>query len=477
MSYRSYGGFAEGFKGGFGLMNDVMDRRAKKEIADEENRLKGVQLDNEKTYRQGLIDAQNEQNQIESDKLAWSKDPKNPINIKTTAQGGLYDSQSNLVDNQAGETQLDTDIKQDGFEQLKDKRTNKEKQIAAASAVQSFLNLGSQVLNAERTLTPEVITQLGEFKELASGSLLDLDKAIDPANQYQQMQFMDVLQNMSSGNMEGIKNETVRDVLNVVLRSNNLQGKGEEVTSATHPYAGEFADKGFVIKNKAVTSLNMTQKGTLLGKVDVTVQNPNTGEEFVYEAPMTFGRQGGTEPVDMTFQQLTDAAGGYFQYANALAPYKSMLSEVNQRLYDSRNGEGSFDEKTNLLMAEYKQNNTDLEAESPVKGMSIGDFITDPVGMKQYFEAAVLDPDMLDEGPESIADTNYSLMASSQPIQEIERLLGKNMSRSQVLQAALYLDMDEQTGRITVDPKVRGRWNNFKNRILGRRSIKKRRNR
>jgi len=476
MSYRSYGGFAEGFKGGFGLMNDVMDRRARKEIADEENRLKGIQLDNDKTYRQGLIDAQNEQNRIENEKLTWSKDPNNPDNIRTTAQGGLYDSQSNLVSAQAGETKVDTDIKQDNFQQVKDKRSTKERQMDAAANVQQFLNLGNQVLKGERTLTPEVVARLGDFKERASGSLLDLDKAIDPANQYQQMQFMDVLQKMSSGDMAGIRKEPVRDVMNVVLRANNLQGKGELVTSETHPYAGEYADRGLVVMGKSITSVNLTDKGTLLAKVDVEVQNPETGEQFVYEAPMTIGRRGSSDPVDMTFQQVVDAAGGYFTYANAMAPYGEMLTEINRRMYDSSRTEGAFDEKTNLLMAEYKQNNTDLEAPSPVKGKSVGDFITDPVGMKRYFQAAILDPDMLEESPESIADNNYSLMASSQPIQEIERLLGKNMSRSQVLQAALYLDMDDR-GRIDVDPKVRGQWNKFKNRILGRKNAKNRRNR
>ena len=230
-----------------------------------------------------------------------------------------------------------------------------------------------------------------------------------------------------------------------------------------------------MIKNKAISSISMAQNGTLLGKVDVTVQNPQTGEEFVYEAPMTFGRQGGADPVDMTFQQLADAAGGFFQYANAMAPFKELLGEVNQRLYDGRNGEGAFEEKTNLLMAEYTRNNTDYEAESPVKGMSVGDFIANPLEMKRYFQAAVLDPDMLDEKPESIADANYNLMARSNPITTFETSIGRKLTRAQVLQAALYLDVDAN-GRVDVDPKLRNQWNDFKNRIAGRKT-KNRRNR
>lgn len=461
MAYRSYGGFAEGFKGGFGLMSDVMDRRARKEIADEENRLRGVQLANEKTYRDGLLRAQEETNKIAADKLAWDKDPNNPAYISNKKQGEYYGAQTEGRN-------LDNTIKQDEFDEKTTKRTNKQKQILAAASAEKFLRLANQVRSGERTLTDDVITQLGEYKLAASDSLLDLDQAIDPDTQYQKMQFRQVLEAFASGNMEGVNNETVRGVLNVVLRSNNLQGKGEEVTSETHPYAGTYADRGFVIKNKAVSSIAMLKNGSLLGKVDVTVVSPETGEEFVYEAPMTFGRQGGTDPVDMNFEQLVDAAGGYFEYANAIAPYTEMLNTVNSRLYDSRNGEGAFEQKVNSLVSEYKINNTDLQAESPIKGMSVGDFVTDIPAMNRYFSAAVLNPDKLEEKPESIGDRNYALMAGSAPVKEIERLLGKPMTRAQVLQSAPYLDLDEETGRITVSPQNRDGWTNFKNKILGR---------
>ena len=40
---------------------------------------------------------------------------------------------------------------------------------------------------------------------------------------------------MSSGQMEDVDKKTVRDVLNVVLRSNNLQGKGDLVTKRHTP--------------------------------------------------------------------------------------------------------------------------------------------------------------------------------------------------------------------------------------------------
>ena len=66
-------------------MNDVMDRRARKEIAEEENRLKGVQLDNDKAYRDGVL--ANDKARIAADtaELNWAKIYNLP-NIKQILQ-------------------------------------------------------------------------------------------------------------------------------------------------------------------------------------------------------------------------------------------------------------------------------------------------------------------------------------------------------------------------------------------------------
>ena len=59
------GGFAQGFQSGFGLVNDIKDRHAKQEIAEEEIglrkenlRLDGIDRQNTATYREGQLASQ-----------------------------------------------------------------------------------------------------------------------------------------------------------------------------------------------------------------------------------------------------------------------------------------------------------------------------------------------------------------------------------------------------------------------------------
>ena len=137
MSYRSYGGFAEGFKGGFGLMNDVMDRRARKEIAEEENRLKGVQLDNDKAYRDGVL--ANDKARIAADtaELNWAKNPDNPEYQANLAKNNYYTAQANLLGSQKTGQDIDNSEAQGDLDVKVDNRSAKEKQVAAARRLTS----------------------------------------------------------------------------------------------------------------------------------------------------------------------------------------------------------------------------------------------------------------------------------------------------------------------------------------------------
>ena len=311
--------------------------------------------------------------------------------------------------------------------------------------------------------------RLAEMAEATRGSMMDLDYVTQPNVQFQAGRLKQTLDLIAEGKADQIDETALRDTFNVVFHSNNMAGVGELVTEKTHPFAGSFADKGFVVVSKQVSKVGLN--GNSLGlTVDVLIENPKTGEQFTYEAPMTVGREASSDKAFMSVEEAVQAASGFYQYANAMAPYRGVLNEINARGYDLTEGrkDGDF---LQLVADDIKAaeidgaRNPDLS--SPIKGMTMGEFAankglmrshysTNRVGNYQPVEAALA------------GDQTYNALKDQGVIRNLSRFNeDKPLSRAKVLEAAQYLSIDENGNAVIDNPRE---WKNWKNDTFRRAS-------
>jgi len=447
--------FADGFKQGFGMMGAVQDRELYKQRLDEQARQSDLDREATAAYRKAQTDNAAEQTRIRG---LEADNKKTQLGLDKTR----IDADANLRTAQAGAINDELELK-------KTRRGQRETNSAAALQVQSFVDLAEQVRTGEVAYDADTQARLAEMAEATRGSMMDLDYVTQPNVQFQAGRLKQTLDLIAEGKADQIDETALRDTFNVVFHSNNMAGVGELVTEKTHPFAGSFADKGFVVVSKQVSKVGLN--GNSLGlTVDVLIENPKTGEQFTYEAPMTVGREASSDKAFMSVEEAVQAASGFYQYANAMAPYRGVLNEINARGYDLTEGrkDGDF---LQLVADDIKAaeidgaRNPDLS--SPIKGMTMGEFAankglmrshysTNRVGNYQPVEAALA------------GDQTYNALKDQGVIRNLSRFNeDKPLSRAKVLEAAQYLSIDENGNAVIDNPRE---WKNWKNDTFRRAS-------
>ena len=447
--------FADGFKQGFGLIGAVQDRELYKQRLDEQARQGDLDREATAAYRKAQTDNAAEQTRIRGLEADNKKTQLGLDETRINADAGLRTAQAGAIN--------------DELELKKTRRGQRETNSAAALQVQSFVDLAEQVRTGEVAYDADTQARLAEMAEATRGSMMDLDYVTQPNVQFQAGRLKQTLDLIAEGKADQIDETALRDTFNVVFHSNNMAGVGELVTSETHKHAGSYADKGYVVVSKQVSNVGLD--GNSLGlTVDVLIENPETGEQFTYEAPMTVGREASSEKAFMSVEEAVQAASGFYQYANAMAPYRGVLNEINARGYDLTEGrkDGDF---LQLVADDIKAaeidgaRNPDLS--SPIKGMTMSEFAankglmrshysTNRVGNYQPVEAALA------------GDQSYNALKDQGVIRNLSRFNeGKPLSRAKVLEAAQYLSIDENGNAVIDNDKE---WKNWKNDTFRRAS-------
>ena len=463
--------FADGFKSGFGLIGDVQDRALNNKRLDEQKRqgdldrdmqTQRYNLDRDATalYRKG-------QNDIEKRRVTVAEQNAATSKIKATNEETQLGLDETRINADAGLRTAQTKVLTDAQELKEKRRGQRETNAAASLQVQSFVDLAEKVRTGEAAYDADTQARLAEMAKATSGSMLDLDYVTQPNVQFQAGRLNEVLEQMSLGNFDQINETALRDTFNVVFHSNNMAGVGELVTSETHKNAGSFADKGFVVVGKQVSKVSLD--GNSLGlTVDVLIENPETGETFTYESPMTVGREASGEKAFMSVTEAVQAASGYYQYANAMAPYRGMLNEINARGYDLIDGrqDGDFKQLVandiNEAVLDGKRN-PDLS--SPIKGMTMREFSADVGRMRSHYSGNRVGNYQPPEAALA-GDRLYNQFKDQPVIKDLSRLNeGKPPSRAKILEAAQYVSIDDK-GNAVIDNA--NEWKAWKNQTFRR---------
>jgi hypothetical protein len=447
--------FADGFKQGFGMIGAVQDRELYKQRLDEQARQGDLDREATAAYRKAQTDNAAEQTRIRGLEADNKKIQLGLDETRINADAGLRTAQAGAIN--------------DELELKKTRRGQRETNSAAALQVQSFVDLAEQVRTGEVAYDADTQARLAEMAEATRGSMMDLDYVTQPNVQFQAGRLKQTLDLIADGKADQIDETSLRDTFNVVFHSNNMAGVGELVTEKTHPFAGSFADKGFVVVSKQVSKVGLN--GNSLGlTVDVLIENPETGEQFTYEAPMTVGREASSDKAFMSVEEAVQAASGFYQYANAMAPYRGVLNEINARGYDLTEGrkDGDF---LQLVADDIKAaeidgaRNPDLS--SPIKGMTMSEFAANKGLMRSHYSSNRVGNYQPVEAALA-GDQSYNALKDQGVIRNLSRFNeGKPLSRAKVLEAAQYLSIDENGNAVIDNDKE---WKNWKNDTFRRAS-------
>lgn len=451
--------FTEGFRGGFGLISDAQDKAEKSRQGDldRETQTQRYNLDREATadYRQGQLNNTAEQNRINS----------------VTAEANLLREKNNetrfsqdgtRIEAEAGLKKAKTATLTDAQAEREKRRSQKESNTAAALQVQSFVDLVEQVKNGEVPYDVATKDRLLEMAKATEGTMMDLNFNTQPNVLYQSERLGGLFEKIGDGTATTIDEPALLDTLNVVLHSNNMVGAGSLVTKGTHPHSGSFADKGFIVVGKRASKV-MLQDRSLAIKVDVTIEDPETGKQFTYEAPMTIGRDAAGDDVSMSFKEATDLAAGFFSYSGSMAPYRGILDDIYGKNYDLTAGrkDGDF---AQLVVDEVNEAKVDgrrnPELSSPIQGMTMQEFVSNPTLMTAHYTAArsgnFQTPPAISNG-----DRIYSELSGQKIITNLAEFNeNKPPSRAQVLEATQFVSKDKN-GNWSIDNSEE--WNKWKN--------------
>jgi hypothetical protein len=441
--------FADGFKQGFGLMGAVQDRELYKQRLDEQARQGDLDREATAAYRKAQTDNAAEQTRIRGLEADNKKIQLGLDETRINADAGLRKAQTGAIN--------------DELELKKTRRGQRETNSAAALQVQSFVDLAEQVRTGEVAYDADTQARLAEMAEATRGTLMDLDYVTQPNVQFQAGRLKQTLDLIADGKADQIDETSLRDTFNVVFHSNNMAGVGELVTEKTHPFAGSFADKGFVVVSKQVSKVGL--EGNSLGlTVDVLIENPKTGEQFTYEAPMTVGREASSDKAFMSVEEAVQAASGFYQYANAMAPYRGVLNEINARGYDLTEGrkDGDFMQLVaDDIKAAEIEGARNPELSSPIKGMTMSEFAANKGLMRSHYSSNRVGNYQPVEAALA-GDRTYNDLKDENLITRLKKFNeGKPLSRAKVLEAAQYVSFDKDTGNLVVDDE--DKWNEFRN--------------
>ena len=436
-------------------MSDVKDRAIAERRLEEQARQGDLDRDGLASYRQGQLDNTAERNRINGVNAEANLLREKNNETRFSQDGTRITADANYKDAQ-------TAALTDAQAEREKRRGQKESNTAAALQAQDFVDLVEQVRKGEVPYDDATKNRLLEMAQATEGTMMDLNFATQPNVLYQAERLGGLFKKVEAGTAATVDKPALLDTLNVVLHSSNMVDAGSLVTSDTHPHSGSFADKGFVVVGKKASEV-MLQDRSLAIKVDVTIEDPETGKQFTYEAPMTIGRDAAGDDVSMSFKEATDLAAGFFSYSGSMAPYRGILDDIYGKNYDLTAGrkDGDFAQLVVDEVNEAKvdgRRNPDLS--SPIQGMTMQEFANNPALMTAHFKAArsgnFQTPPAISDG-----DRIYSELSGQKIITNLAEFNeNKPPSRAQVLEATQFVSKDKN-GNWSIDNSKE--WNKWKN--------------
>ena len=497
----SVGGFAEGFQGGFGLVNEIYaDREAsarKDRKLDLDEELLGIERTKADTRstdaERRLVEADNTKTRLGIQESQEARASRTLKMQEDAAEFALEKSQYELDEIKTLRKEQESNATQNDI------------QANAAINIQSLMTYYDESMANGTYDANEFRRRYDEIRESHKGLAQGLDpELMFGAPAYGTFaEFQRELQNAMNG--QGFKPETARDMANIVLIGNNKKGVNDPVTEEAYPNApSNIWGKGYRITNKTVRSLDIltnddgTPKqmqgpdGAMLNQytaeVVVTAISPG-GREVVWIAPLTEQRGGTSEPVILNDQQFFQSASGIMTYARDVSRLKPAIQNSrkisDKEFLDEKNkfDQAKYDKWLASKKLEFQRRVKDIEDDpSEIPGVTNRELMTNSEMFEDYFLTERYNPTALQPRRKNKSLDDY--ISTIREIPEMQRLerdriaskQGDGLSDKQVLSAQAFFTQ-RSDGTIVLDKEMEDEWNKFRNKLMGRAKANLSRNR
>jgi len=326
MGLNTYGGFAQGFQQGFGLMEGAVQRRAQREKMQLDEDFRREQLDFQKeqqedlqAYREkdlGIKELTAEQTanlKVLQSEIAKSQAETN----KTKAETALLKQQQLTDPNSLASQKKQSDINKVNQETALAKANRSE--FDNAVVLGDLYELGLKAQNSglddlEKNLFME---QMGLLSDTGRFSL---STVLDPQQQRSAGIINSTLQKLASQQPVEASPDVVA-AFGDVMGINKSAAVGRVIDDTFVNAPAFMKDGNHVIEGQSLYGISSLNQGKFGGDIAVFVRNKQTGEAYPYLAPLTSNRSmASNEAVDFTLNEAAQVAAGTHHMIRAVAP-------------------------------------------------------------------------------------------------------------------------------------------------------------
>lgn len=493
MARRYYGlprasGFAEGFQGGFGLVQDYFDGKKKDRRYEEEQAYERQKYQDELNLKRDELAELKRQRKFEEDFRSTAQGivSKQADTDAVKAATESADSAENreVSELTRREREFNLTRQEEQADEIKDNRTNNEMLVAAAKDVSELFNYFATSTTdgsydpAEGLRLLKKVEASGVTAGGAAG--IDFEAQFSPSVTGAIKQFGVQLERMRNG--EDVDVNALLDMANLaLLRGNNQMGVGATIGEDTHPNApARVQDGNWKVKSKRIAEIIPTNQvgedgdATYKLTVDVIAVDAN-GREFVYNAPLTMSRSGESEEVVLSTKDLFEAGAGIASFNRSANAYKAFARQArirSDRLFQDDTQKFDENKYTAWLgqeIANWKRETQNAgSAPSVVPGMTNSELAGNSEALQDYFLTKRYNPQaLLPRAENNQVDQVLEKIRSVPEISAIENQLKGKLTRAQLLEAQQFL----QKGRddqLIIDKDDKKAFHEFRNRITGR---------
>ena len=463
-------GFADGIKSGFGLVNDVYDRRSKDNYREESLRLEREALANKRAdteFTQGLATAKDNRDKLDAEQDILDRQQANENFQNTNAND---ETQRQRVAQALTQAQTQADNVATDRQAALDLKARQQQDVDAGNIATKMYNFNPQT-DADYEQLAGMYEQLTKHPTIGAW----VEDAFSPLEKRTEGELIEALRKMEAG--QEINDEVwINGVQQLVGQSAGLM-EGTTITEDTHPNAPKRFHNMKIVK----TEVHALSMGELNGadedakvKADVAVTVVDgRGEQYTYITDMTKGRSGQGQPVDLSAKGLMQAFAMKTQFTSWIGSKRPDLLEAMKR---GRFGDGNGNINNDSFLAAKREHSTAI-----IQDIKDKDMLNDPISagssltwgqyiktndFTNYVESSLLMPNTKVKSSRNETRYTLNIMRDTNEIKKIDRLRKERgepkLTDSEVLIAATYFD-STQDGEVKVDGSKE--WKAFNNEM------------
>lgn len=423
-------GIADGFAKGFGLVNDLNERRSDQKYREGILRDRQLERESDDRYRSSVLEnqaatfqAENDARERAEERAAKDSQRKNELQLKNL---DVAQARQNAADTQQNLLQQKIDANNEQARSLKAQET-------AALVTDQMIR---RIANGDFISQEEITSWI----ELTRGTGFDVSRMFKqdmPSSE-------DVLRSLSDPDADNF--EAVALAADNVLGPLDQANVGQTITKENFPNSYPWMQDGnHTITNISTDSFEDAGNG-FVRNVLVRVINNKTGVDSVYKSKMMERREGNTAPAVYTEDQLTSAYAGTQYMSQNLRQYAPELLRMSAQNKFYRNG--TLDEKafSDAYLAARKEvedaaSGELSKANVPGFGKSYLQLSTNPEELNLYALHRIIGSlPRTDTSPRTASRRLIEGIRSNKRVANIEKLYKANFTDTEILYFQNFTD-------------------------------------